>query len=536
MNRLQSVLCLIGTLATITGYAAEKPNIILIYTDDHGYADLGCQGVFDDVKTPNIDKLATGGVRMTDGHASAPQCGPSRAGLISGQYQNKFGMEANGDFEKKPGVLEKFKACNTLPQRLKKAGYATGMAGKSHLGEETSDGLMELGFDKVFRKGSNGIGHWNMDLDGKDLQPQPQTGGGYHLDMVSSFACTFINRYKEQPFFLYLPYRAPHVPLDAPKNYLDRFPGEMPERRRQALAMISAVDDGVGRIMETLREHKLDENTLVFLIGDNGAPLKIHKKDSPGGGPGWDGSLNDPMNGEKGMLTEGGVRVPFLVYWKGKIPGGQVYTQPVISLDAAATAVAVAGLPEDPVLDGVNLLPYLTGEKSGAPHQAIYWRWLGQSTIRKGDWKYLRSDDREYLFNMKDDAEEKHDVLASHPEIAASLHADLESWAGTLSPPGIWAQKSPGMSKMASEYYNWYVDGERDKPTPLADHKSGESAKPAGPTDKKLFKQRDTNKDGKVTQDEFIAGRTGDKLPAIKKNFKRRDTNGDGIWKESEIK
>jgi uncharacterized sulfatase len=349
-------------------------------------------------------------------------------------------------------------------------------------------------------------------------------------------------------FFLYASYRAPHVPLDAPQKYLDRFPGEMPERRRQALAMISCVDDGVGQMVETLRKNGLEEDTLIFVIADNGAPYKIHKTDMPGGGPGWDGSLNDPMNGEKGMLTEGGVRVPFVVSWKGTIPGGQVVDHPVITLDVAATAVAQAGLPEDPALDGVNLIPYLTGEKQGAPHEALYWRWLGQSTIRKGKWKYLRADDREYLFDMENDFIETKNLVEQYPEVAATLHADLGKWCNTLNPPGIWAQKSGGMSKTADEYYNWYVDGNHDLPTPMADAKSGLTKKAApakqtakapemkkGPPDAAVFKKWDADQNGEVTFEEYIVGREHNK-GVLKKNFDKRDANGNGIWEKAEIK
>jgi len=444
--------------------ASAKPNIIVIYTDDHGYADFSGQGVCDDVWTPNIDRLAAGGVRMTDGYSTAPQCGPSRLGLISGQYQNRFGGESNPELKNRE-VMSRFYRLETLPKRLKKAGYVTGMAGKSHLGSDDSGELnREIGFDKVFFKNSNGPGHWNMDLNGRDIEPQVQKGGGYHLDLISTFACTFIDRFASDPFFLYIAYRAPHVPLDAPRKYLDRFPGEMPERRRKALAMLSAVDDGVGLIMEALRSKGLENDTLIFVISDNGAPLKLHKADAPGGGPGWNGSLNDPMNGEKGMLTEGGIRVPYVVYWKGTIPGGQVYSHPVITLDVAATANALAGLPESLELDGVNLIPYLTGEKSGAPHGALYWRWLAQSAVRKGRWKYLRFENREYLFDMQNDMEETQNLINSHPEIAETLRADLEKWAGTLSPPGIWAMKSEGMSRMGNQYFDWYLDGKRGVP------------------------------------------------------------------------
>jgi len=228
--------------------------------------------------------------------------------------------------------------------------------------------------------------------------------------------------------------------------------GDVKTPNIDALAMLSAVDDGVGRIMETLREHELEERTLIFVISDNGAPLKIHKEDAPGNGPGWDGSLNDPMNGEKGMLTEGGVRTPFLVYWKGTIPAGQVYSNPVISLDVAATANALAGLPDDPILDGVNIIPYLRGEKKGAPHRALYWCWNGQAAIRKGNWKYLTGGGREYLFDLKSDQEEKTNLFQQHPELAQSLHADLKAWSQTLQPPGL----DDKISKAAQQMSKWF--------------------------------------------------------------------------------
>ncbi len=531
---MKFLLYLASLLLGATTYAAP-PNIIVIYTDDHGYADLGCQGVMKDVKTPNIDALAASGVRMTDGYVTAPQCGPSRSGLITGQYQNRFGMEANGDFEKDPDVLQRFRELKNLPRRMKEAGYVTGMAGKSHLGSDDSADLVSLGFDKAFFKHSDGAGHWNMNLTGKDLDPQVQKGGGYHLELITSFACAFIDRFKEQPFFFYLAYRAPHVPLDAPQKYLDRFPGPMPERRRKALGSISCMDDGVGRIVETLRKNALDTNTLIFVISDNGAPLKIHKLDAPGNGAGWDGSLNDPMNGEKGMLTEGGIRTPWVVNWKGTIPGGQVYTRPVISLDVAATANALAGLPDDPALDGVNLMPFLTAKNPGAPHDALFWRWLGQSAIRKGDWKYLRGDDREYLFDLAADAEEKNNLLDTHPDIAKSLHAELAEWASHLSPPGLWSRKSEGMSRAADHYFDWYLEGKRDAKAASDESVPEVRRRPGSRSDATIFNQRDANHDGNVTWEEFLAGRSGDKVPALRENFKRHDTSGNGVWEKSEL-
>ena len=506
-----------------------KPNIIVIYTDDHGYSDLGCQGVSNDVKTPNIDWLAQSGVRMTDGYCTAPQCVPSRGGLISGLYQNRFGLESNPQF-KDAEVMKRFDQVMTIGERLQEAGYITGMAGKWHLGEEHQ--ITRHGFHHVFFKHSNAPGLWNMDFDGNDFATKAQKGGGYHLDLISDFACAFIERFNTTPFFFYAAYRAPHVPLDAPKYYLNRFPGEMPERRRQALAMISAIDDGVGRILSELVKHNLEDDTLIFVISDNGAPLKIHKADAPGGGPGWDGSVNDPLNGEKGMLTEGGIRVPFVVRWKGKIPAGQVFHHPVITLDVAATANALAGLPEDPQLDGVNLIPYLCGELAEMPQRALFWRWLGQSAIRKGKWKYLRSDNRQYLFDMNEDVEETRNLMREHPEVADRMYQELTDWTKQLSPQGIWAVKSEGMSRQAAAFYDWYLDKKRDRGTENSSQGNrSKNEQSNNVTDVELlFAKRDVNHDDVVTLDEFIAGRTGAVVRTLTRRFKQLNSDGDGRW------
>lgn len=438
--------------------AAEKPsppgrpNIIVIFTDDQGWSDLGCQGIQRDIRTPHIDALAAGGLRATSGYVTAPQCVPSRAGLMTGRYQQRFGVESNGE------ALDGFDRQQTIAPRLKKAGYATGMTGKWHLGPMQD--ITKHGFDDVY---CNQHQVWaNYDLEGRDTAGAFTKTGIYHLDENTAAARAFIKRHRSEPFFFYLAYRAPHVPLDAPEKYLSRFPGRMPQRRRQCLAMMSAVDDGVGALLETLRAYHLEENTLIFFISDNGAPLKIHKEDKPGGGPGWDGSLNEPLNGEKGMLTEGGIREPWIVYWKGHIRPGQVYTQPVISLDVAATAVALAGLPHDPALDGVNLIPYLAGESTGPPHDRLYWRWIAQSAVREGKWKYLRGGDREYLFDLDADKEEKHNLLARHPDTAARLRARLEAWSKELIPPGLATKP---MARTWHDYYDFYLDG---KPAPRA--------------------------------------------------------------------
>lgn len=453
MNLIQKILP--GLLSLIVcAQAADRPNIILIYTDDHGWPDIGVAGINDDLRTPNLDQLAAEGVYATSGYSTAPQCVPSRAGLLIGKSQNRFGVESNG------APMDGFNAELTIAERLKKAGYATGQIGKWHLG--LSNQITDHGFDDVYAKNANRACHANYTLAGETIDMQMVNDNLYHLDACSQAALTFIERHQQKPFFLYLAYRAPHVPLDAPKKYLSRFPGKMPERRRQALAMISAMDDGVGLIRQTLAEHKLEKRTLIFYIGDNGAPLKIHKLDAPGGGPGWDGSLNHPMNGEKGMLSEGGMRVPFVVAFPGTIPGGQIYDHPVISLDVAATAVALAGLPEEPSLDGVNLIPFLSGKRKTAPHENLQWRWISQAAIREGDWKFLKGGKREYLFDLKNDREERSNLLHSEPQIARRLRAKLTTWADELQPPGL---ATAGMSTTWENYFDFYLDGK--DPAPL---------------------------------------------------------------------
>ena len=454
--------------------AAAKPNIIVFFTDDHGYADLSCMGFEKDVKTPHIDRLAAEGVRFTSGYITAPQCCPSRAGLLTGRDQNRFGLISNGY-----GPLPLTEP--TLADRLGSAGYITGMVGKWHLDPNHSDTAF-AGKHKIadprkippllaqkFHPNSRGFletfcGQINSysatyDLEGKRFPaPRMIKTTGDRLDRQSDAAVKFIDLHHEKPFFLYVAHFAPHVPLASSKKYLDRFPGEMPERRRYALAMISAVDDGVGRVMQKLKDYNIDENTLVFFIADNGAPLKLDMKDDPvhlDGGY-WDGSKNTPLNGEKGMLSEGGIRVPYVMRWKGTIPSGQVIDTPVSSLDVAATSTAAAGIPRPDALDGLNLLPMLA-EKQPLPERALHWRFWRQSAIRKGDWKLLKFADRAtYLFDLSKDPGEQRNLLEENPEIAARLEAELATWNATLVPadPG-----SPQEHVFYSRYFNLPMPG-----------------------------------------------------------------------------
>lgn len=461
---MKKLLCLILSFllyTCITIHAQTKPNIIVIFTDDMGYADLGVQGVVSDIKTPNIDRLAKGGVRMTSGYVTAPQCVPSRAGLLSGRYQQRFGVDDNGAI---PMPLSEV----LISERMQQAGYVTGMAGKWHLEPlhvqptwikknipEIKDKKQyvpsdipremkmpyyppERGFNEYFYGSMYNV-LANYDLDGNSTDQQWIKTSGYRLENQTEAAVSFINRNHDEPFFFYLSYFAPHVPLEATKKYLDRFPGDMPERRRYCLAMLSAVDDGVGRIMETLSNYNIDENTLIFFISDNGAPLKIEKKDIPISfkGGAWDGSLNEPWVGEKGMISEGGIRVPYIVSWPAVLPKGKVYDHPVISLDVAATSLAAAGMTKADELDGANLIPFLTKEKNGQPHEALFWRFWDQSAIRKGNWKFLKAGNREFLFDLSTVEHERKNLIWNYPQRAETMKKELQEWGEELKNPGI---------------------------------------------------------------------------------------------------
>jgi arylsulfatase A-like enzyme len=466
MRNVLSLLLTIGYVTTSSVAFSSQPNIILFYTDDHGYADLGIQGYENDLKTPNLDALARTGVLAKHGYSTAPQCVPSRGGLMTGKFQGRFNLENNGS------SLAGFNKETTIAARLQNVGYATAHFGKWHLGP--TEEIPKHGFQHSFSQNAQRPFSSNITLGGQDRPMGNLPPEKYHVEGCSRAAAEIIKRYKDRPFFLYVAYRAPHTPLDAPREYLDRFPGPMPERRRAALGMLSAVDDGVGLITATLQECGLTDKTLIFFIGDNGAPLKIHKVDSPldGDAGGWDGSLNTPLNGEKGMLAEGGMHVPFLIAWPGTIPQGQVYEHPLSTLDVAATVAAVANVKVNPSdFDGTNLIPHLTGETTSPPHNALYWRWSAQSAIREGNWKLLRGGAREYLYDLSVDLEEKRNLALTHPEIASRLRSKLNDWCKHLDPPGLAVGS---MAETWNNYFDFYLEGKE-----IAAAKNKKSEKPS---------------------------------------------------------
>ena len=434
---------LLGVFVPMAAAAANaaKPNIILIYSDDHGFADLGAQGVDKDIRTPNLDALTRDGVRFPRGYVTAPQCVPSRAGVITGRYQQRYGVDDNGKGPLPLGEL-------TIAERLKPAGYVSAQGGKWHLEPPTrAEDQKTPANARDFLPGAQGFDEYfcgpmntfmaSHDLKGNPLAnpPQRQTDARFRCVWQADAAVSFIERHARDPFFLYLAFYTPHVPLESPEPWFSQTPAHLPLQRRQALAMIAAMDEGIGRVRSTLRSRGLEQNTLIFFIGDNGAPLRPAA---------WNGSLNLPLTGEKGMLTDGGVRTPFVAAWPGKLPAGKVYAPMVSALDVAATAVALAGLPADSSLDGVNLVPFLTGEKSGSPHDHLFWRWRSQAAVLDGRWKLvLLGPQQRYLFDTSSPEGETRNLLEQEPAIADRLHARLKAWDATLQVPGLPSETNP---------------------------------------------------------------------------------------------
>ncbi len=414
--------------------AAEgKPDIVLIYADDLGYGDLGCYGATDAV-TPNIDRLAAGGVRFTQGYASAPLCAPSRAGLMTGRYQQRFGYYTNVESTEAGLPHTEF----NLAQLLRREGYVTGLVGKWHLGQFPSFHPNERGFDEFY--GFLRAAHDYYDLRIPPLDPDksyfqqrlhgpyigykamdqplyrnttPIEEQGYLTTLFAREAVSFIERHKGDPFFLFLSFNAPHFPQAAPKEYVERFKTGDPIRDVY-LAMVSAMDDGIGQVLAKLRDVGIEDNTLVFFISDNGGQEhRIGPPDRLSGGS------NGILRGEKGEMYEGGIRVPFIVRWPRALPRAQVSTESVTTLDVLPTCMAAAGgqLPGDRVYDGTNLLSMLS-EGAERGHDFLFWTMSPESeyAVRRGDWKLVFKDGRVQLFNLAEDVSEARDRSTLEPE------------------------------------------------------------------------------------------------------------------------
>ena len=449
MKLLLSLIAAFSLPLVTLAAPAAKPNILLIVADDLGWGELGCQGN-PEIPTPHIDSIAKNGVRFTNGYVSGTYCSPTRAGLMTGRYQQRFGHEFN------PGPAEQAVANfglplqeTTFPQRLKSAGYITGMFGKWHLGYRPEFHPQKRGFDEFF--GFLGGAHSYLNAKSDPANPilrgtTPVDKMEYSTEVFAREAAGFIDRHKGESWFLYLPFNAVHAPLEATEKYLKRFESIADSRRRTFAAMLSAMDDAVGVVLGKLSEHRLAENTLVFFISDNGGPTASIT------------SGNGPLRGFKSQTWEGGVRVAWMMQWVGRVPAGRVDDRPVIQLDILPTALAAAGVDTKPEwkLDGVNLLPFLSGEKSGAPHEALYWRFGQQMAIRKGDWKLVKGPGGgtaveaagratvtgAELYNLTQDIGEKKNLAAEHPEKVRELAAAWTTWDAQLVDPKWMPQRA----------------------------------------------------------------------------------------------
>lgn len=435
-----------------------RPNILVIIADDLGYGELSCQGN-SQIPTPHIDSIAKNGVRFTSGYVSGPYCSPTRAGLMTGRYQQRFGHEFNpGPAEQ---AVENFGLAlteTTLPQRLKAAGYATGMFGKWHLGYRPEFHPQKRGFDEYF--GFLGGAHSYIDAEADPHNPilrgtTPVLKIDYTTEVFAREAVGFIERHRNEPWLCYLPFNAVHAPLQAPEKYTGRFASITEPNRRTFAAMLSAMDDAVGVVLAKLQELKMEENTLVFFISDNGGPTPSTT------------SGNGPLRGFKAQTWEGGIRVPWMMQWKGRLPAGRVDDRPVIQLDVLPTALAAAGVALKPEwkLDGVNLLPFLNGEKSGAPHETLYWRFGAQMALRQGDWKLVKgaapgvtAEQRVHasaagaeLYNLKQDIGEKKNLAAEQPDKARELAAAWTKWDRELVDPKWFPERAGKAGKGAKK-------------------------------------------------------------------------------------
>lgn len=422
----------------------RKPNLIVILADDMGYGDIGCYGS-PDVPTPHIDALARSGVRFTDGYVSCAVCSPSRVALLTGQYQHRHGHEFNsGPVEREAEVGFGVPAtAKLLPQYLKPAGYVSAAIGKWHLGARAGYHPLDRGFDEFFGFLTGGNSFLTQRTPGARAVAADDAPGQvpaerqapiyrnrqivaddrYLTDAFGAEALSFIDRHKAKPFFLYLAPNAIHTPLHATAPYLARVASIREEKHRHLAAMTVALDDTVGAVMNKLRAERLEKETLVVFLSDNGCP------EHTGAG------TNGPLNGEKVTYYEGGIRVPFLMSWPGRVQAGQLYREPVVSRDIVPTFLAAAGLKGDRAFDGVDLLPFLNGRQKTAPHQTLFWRGGKARAVRRGQWKLLEfGTEHTKLYDLSQDLGETNDLSAQRPEIVRELRAAWQGWSNDMKP------------------------------------------------------------------------------------------------------
>jgi len=405
---------------------AAQPNIVIFYADDLGWGELGCQGYTKDIPTPHIDALAKNGLRFTNGYVAATYCSPSRAGLMTGRYPTRFGHE----FNTVANTVGLRSDQTTIATRLKTLGYATIAVGKWHLGNQPENLPTKRGFDEFYGTLNNTPFFHPTNFIDSRISNEVRTVTDPHFYTTDAYAdrsIDWIEKNKTKPWFLYLPFNAQHAPLQAPKKYLERFPKITDEKRQLFAAMMASMDDAIGRVVGKIRALGQEENTLIFFIADNGGPTASTT------------SHNGPLRGFKMTTFEGGPRVPYIAQWKGKIPAGKTYDLPVMNLDVLPTAIIAAGGKTDPSwqLDGVDLMPYLTGKPTSRPHQTLYWRYGPQWAIRHGDLKLVVSkggSGQPELYDLATDIGESKDLASAQPAKVKELQALWDKWSAEQAP------------------------------------------------------------------------------------------------------
>ncbi len=456
---------------TTAGASPDKPNIVFILADDLGYTDVACYGSRYYV-TPNIDRLARQGIRFTSGYTCGPNCQPTRAALISGQYGPRTGIYTVGGINRFNWRSRPLRPADnvtqlplnkiTIAQALKSAGYATGMFGKWHLGNFGLHHPARRGFDQAIVSAGK---HFDFKTNPRVDYPP----GTYLADFLTDKAVEFIQQHRDGPFFLYLPHFGVHSPWQAKAEWIDRFrakPAAGGHHDPTYAAMIASVDESVGRIVAVLEELELSRKTLVIFSSDNGGVGGYAREGLTNA---RDVTDNAPLRGGKGMLYEGGIRVPYAFCWPGRIPPGTSCDQPITSVDLYPTLLEVVGAkpPADYVLDGVSYLNLLTsGGKSVLDREAIYWHFPGYlgsgkdqwrtlpvGVVRAGDFKLMEffEDGRLELYNLREDISEKDNLAASMPDKVRELQARLHAWRRRVGAPmpkpnqvGARQPKKPG--------------------------------------------------------------------------------------------
>ena len=426
----------LSTIADVTSVAKRPPNIVLLFSDDLGYGDISLHGS-EEIPTPNIDALGKQGVRFSNAYVTAASCSPSRAGLISGRYQQRFGFEFNtsgGAITHRlhrgldPSVV-------TIADVLKQAGYVTGIFGKWHLGTQPQFHPQSRGFDEFygFLAGAHSF------FPAKAPQPfhstimrdkSPLIEPEYLTDAIARETVRFIDANQDKPFFAYVPFNAVHTPIEATKKYQDRFPDESDQAQRDYYAMTSALDDAVGSIVAAINKHGLSENTLVVFVNDNGGPIYTGVQN------------NGPLKLGKLFLFEGGIRVPMVFKLPSVFEPGTVYDHPTSTLDLFPTICAAAGteIPAGINLDGVDLTPFINRQSTGKPHETLFWSNGPNIAVRQGNWKLVKSYDSTWLFDLAGDIGESKNLAESRPEIVEQLEQAYQEWRSGMSKPA-WPSK-----------------------------------------------------------------------------------------------